>query len=99
MVDILRSSMKKGVGLALSGGAVRGIAHIAVLEVLVYEGIPVRAMAGTINKTTGNPPAHPLAETDRPARGLRVHLHENQVRRCANRCTDTTHASRISKAK
>lgn len=36
-----------GIGLALSGGAARGIAHAGVLEVLVAEGIPVRAVAGT----------------------------------------------------
>jgi NTE family protein len=36
-----------GVGLALSGGAARGIAHAGVLEVLVGEGIPVNAVAGT----------------------------------------------------
>jgi NTE family protein len=36
-----------GVVLALSGGAARGIAHIAVLEVLEREGIPVKAVAGT----------------------------------------------------
>jgi NTE family protein len=36
-----------GIGLALSGGAARGIAHIAVLDVLVREGIPIRAIAGT----------------------------------------------------
>jgi NTE family protein len=36
-----------GFGLALSGGAVRGIAHAGVLEVLVEEGIPIRAVAGT----------------------------------------------------
>jgi NTE family protein len=35
------------IGLALSGGAVRGIAHIAVLEVLEEEGIPIHAIAGT----------------------------------------------------
>jgi NTE family protein len=35
------------IGLALSGGAVRGIAHIAVLEVLEQEGIPINAIAGT----------------------------------------------------
>lgn len=40
-------SRPRGVGLALSGGAVRGIAHIAVLEVLEEEGIPVTAIAGT----------------------------------------------------
>ncbi len=36
-----------GIGLALSGGAARGIAHIAVLEVLEEEGIPVHSIAGT----------------------------------------------------
>ena len=35
------------VGLALSGGAARCIAHIGVLEVLEGEGIGVRAIAGT----------------------------------------------------
>lgn len=40
-------SVADGVGLALSGGGVRGIAHIAVLEVLEAESIPVRAIAGT----------------------------------------------------
>jgi NTE family protein len=36
-----------GVGLALSGGAARGIAHAGVLEVLAGAGIPVLAVAGT----------------------------------------------------
>jgi NTE family protein len=36
-----------GVVLALSGGAVRGVAHIAVLEVLEREGIRVEGIAGT----------------------------------------------------
>lgn len=35
------------VGLALSGGAARGLAHIGVLEVLQKEGIPVDIIAGT----------------------------------------------------
>lgn len=35
------------IGLALSGGAARGIAHAGVLEVLVEAGIPVGAVAGT----------------------------------------------------
>ena len=38
--------MKK-VGLALGGGAARGLAHIGVLEVLESEGIPVDMIAGT----------------------------------------------------
>jgi NTE family protein len=37
----------RGIGLALSGGAARGIAHAGVLEVLVDAGVPVRALAGT----------------------------------------------------
>ncbi len=36
-----------GIGLALSGGAARGIAHAGVLEVLREAGVPVRAVAGT----------------------------------------------------
>ncbi|RMF36496.1 MAG: hypothetical protein D6759_03560, partial [Chloroflexi bacterium] len=35
------------VGLALSGGGVRGLAHIGVLKVLEREGIPVDCLAGT----------------------------------------------------
>lgn len=38
---------QSGVVLALSGGAVRGIAHIAVLEVLEREAVPVNGIAGT----------------------------------------------------
>jgi NTE family protein len=38
---------KKRVGLALSGGAARGIAHIGVLDVLHKEGIPIDMIAGT----------------------------------------------------
>jgi NTE family protein len=37
----------QGFGLALSGGAARGIAHIAVLDVLEQEGVPIHAIAGT----------------------------------------------------
>ncbi len=40
-------SEKSFIGLALSGGAARGIAHISVLETLEQEGIPIRAIAGT----------------------------------------------------
>jgi NTE family protein len=39
--------MNSGIGLALSGGAARGIAHIAVLDVLEREAVPVHAIAGT----------------------------------------------------
>ncbi len=38
---------KKRVGLALGGGAARGIAHIGVLEVLRKAGIPIDMIAGT----------------------------------------------------
>lgn len=42
------STMKrKGVGLALGGGAARGFAHIGVLKVLQEVGIPVTSVAGT----------------------------------------------------
>jgi NTE family protein len=37
----------KKVGLALGGGAARGLAHIGVLEVLEREGIPIDMIAGT----------------------------------------------------
>jgi NTE family protein len=43
----MASPYPPAVGLALSGGAVRGVAHIAVLEILEEEGIPVHAIAGT----------------------------------------------------
>ena len=38
---------KKKIGLALGGGAARGIAHIGVLEVLEKAGIPIDFVAGT----------------------------------------------------
>jgi NTE family protein len=38
---------KKKVGLALSGGAARGLAHVGVLRVLQKEGIPIDMIAGT----------------------------------------------------
>jgi NTE family protein len=43
----MQVASKPGIGLALSGGATRGIAHIAVLDVLEREGVPIRAVAGT----------------------------------------------------
>ena len=39
--------MGKKVGLALGGGAARGIAHIGVLNILEREGIPIDLIAGT----------------------------------------------------
>jgi len=41
-----RTSIRK-VGLALSGGGARGLAHIGVLKVLEREGIPIDCLAGT----------------------------------------------------
>ncbi len=38
---------RKKVGLALSGGAARGLAHIGVIDVLHEEGIPIDVIAGT----------------------------------------------------
>jgi len=35
------------IGLALSGGGARGLAHIGVLKVLEQEGVPIRCLAGT----------------------------------------------------
>jgi len=48
-VRIKRSAKlpKRKVGLALGGGAVRGLAHIGVLEILEKEGIPIDMIAGT----------------------------------------------------
>lgn len=43
----MSATPKPGIGLALSGGAARGIAHIAVLDVLEQEGVPIHAIAGT----------------------------------------------------
>jgi NTE family protein len=40
-------SRPRKVGLALGGGAARGLAHIGVLEVLGKEGIPIDMIAGT----------------------------------------------------
>jgi NTE family protein len=39
--------MTEGIGLALSGGGARGLAHIGVLKVLEAEGIPIGSLAGT----------------------------------------------------
>jgi len=45
---LLRSSLlERKVGLALSSGAAKGLAHIGVLEVLEREGIPIDMIAGT----------------------------------------------------
>ena len=38
---------RPSVGLALSGGAARGIAHVGVLRVLIEHGIPIDYIAGT----------------------------------------------------
>jgi NTE family protein len=43
----LEQPERPGVGLALSGGAARGIAHVGVLKVLAEHNIPVDFVAGT----------------------------------------------------
>jgi NTE family protein len=43
----MSTDKKKKIGLALGGGAARGLAHIGVLEVLKKEGIPIDLIAGT----------------------------------------------------
>jgi NTE family protein len=40
-------SNRKKIGLALGGGAARGLAHIGVLRVLERDGIPVDMITGT----------------------------------------------------
>ncbi len=47
MTGMDTSGGRKTVGLALSGGAARGLAHIGVLEVLEKHGIPIDLIAGT----------------------------------------------------
>jgi NTE family protein len=46
-VGIKRLPGMRKIGLALGGGAARGLAHIGVLEVLEKEGIPIDMIAGT----------------------------------------------------
>jgi len=43
----LRKKPPRKIGLALSGGGARGLAHIGVLKVLEQEGIPIDYLAGT----------------------------------------------------
>lgn len=43
----MRSTWKLKVGLALGGGAARGIAHVGVLRGLLREGIPIDVISGT----------------------------------------------------
>jgi len=47
LIKRLARLKKRKVGLALGGGAARGLAHIGVLEVLQREGIPIHMIAGT----------------------------------------------------
>jgi NTE family protein len=42
-----KSRGKKRIGLALGGGAVRGLAHLGVLKVLLRAGIPIDCVSGT----------------------------------------------------
>ncbi len=43
-------SHRKKIGLALSGGAARGFAHVGVLRVLQKEGVPIDMIAGTSSR-------------------------------------------------
>jgi NTE family protein len=43
----MTSTERRRVGLALGGGAVRGLAHLGVLAVLEREGIPIDCVAGS----------------------------------------------------
>jgi NTE family protein len=43
----MSADIKKKIGLALGGGAARGLAHVGVLRVLQKEGIPIDMIAGT----------------------------------------------------
>lgn len=47
MTGMDSTSGRKTIGLALSGGAARGLGHIGVLEVLEKHGIPIDLIAGT----------------------------------------------------
>ena len=44
---LFMTTEKRRLGLALSGGAARGMAHVGVLKVLAEEGIPIDCIAGT----------------------------------------------------
>ena len=44
---LFRRRKNPRVGLALSGGGARGLAHIGVLKVLEEQGVPIHALAGT----------------------------------------------------
>src|SRR5438105_396925 len=46
MMDLLRKTDSPRVGVALSGGAARGMAHIGVLRALEENAIPIDAIAG-----------------------------------------------------
>ena len=65
---------KPRVGLALSGGAARGAAHVGVLKVLLAHGVPVDCIAGTsAGALVGGAFAAglPLEELERQARKMR----------------------------
>jgi NTE family protein len=68
------SSKRPLIGLALSGGAARGIAHVGVLRALTEHEIPVDCIAGTsAGSIVGGAMASglPLSEIETIARGLR----------------------------
>ncbi len=44
---LVRHLLRRSVGIALSGGAAQGVAHLGVLEALLDGGIPIDVIAGT----------------------------------------------------
>lgn len=56
---------KKRVGLALSGGAARGLAHVGVLDVLHRAGIPIDMVAGTSAGSVAGAVYAALLDTDK----------------------------------
>lgn len=69
-----QNKTKPRVGLALSGGAARGIAHVGVLQALIENQIPIDSIAGTsAGALVGGAVASgmPLAELEALGRSLR----------------------------
>ncbi|HEX4898925.1 MAG TPA: patatin-like phospholipase family protein, partial [Pyrinomonadaceae bacterium] len=71
---MVRTKKTATVGLALSGGAARGIAHVGVLQALVENQIPIDFIAGTsAGALVGGAAASgmPLSELETLGRNLR----------------------------
>lgn len=84
------------VGLALGGGAARGLAHIGVLRALVREGIPIDIITGTsMGAVVGGAYAAmgDIAEIERRVRGLLTSGEFQQMRMSFLRETKSTRGS------